>query len=173
MAGRESPTNIFNMFIDTSKTKLQSVMAPPPVGGVQNIQKNMFPQYTTQYRSEDIFDILKEGFYTNETLNHLIYYLNKKNGKTIDTPRQPVDNRYNVTYKIDHFFVQPKDEEANIDTINNCLTIPILKFLDNVSSKHSGEWKPTKFILLGCVRQELQYCDQTVETLRLLQKLLY
>lgn len=173
MAGRESPMNIFNMFIDTSKTKLQSVMAPPPVGGVQNIQKNMSPQYITQYRPEDIFDILKEGFYTNETLNHLIYYLNKKNGRTINTPRQSVDDRYNVTYKIDHFFVQPKDEEANIDTINNCLTIPILKFLDNVSSKHSGEWKPTKFILLGCVRQELQYCDQTVETLRLLQKLLY
>lgn len=175
MGGRESPVSIFNMFIDTNVTKLQSVMAPPPVGGVGNIQKTIRSDFSNEYTAEAVFDILREGFYTNETLNHLIYYLNKKNGKKIDTPRQSVDERTNVVYKIDHYFVQPKDEETRIDTVNNCLTIPILKFLDTISNKRSegSEWKPTKFVMIGCVRQEQNYCEQTVETMNLLQHLLY
>lgn len=175
MGGRESPVSIFNTFIDTSVTKLQSVMAPPPVGGVGNIQKTIRPELNTEYTAQGIFDILREGFYTNETLNHLVYYLNLKNGKTIDTPRQPIDERTNVNYQINNYFVQPKDELTKIDAVNNCLTIPILKFLDTISNKRGDRsvWKPTKFILIGCVRQESQYCEQTVETMNLLQNLSY
>ena len=171
-AGRESPVDIFNTFIETSKTTLPSVMAPPPVGGVSNIEKNMKNIYKTVYTSDHIYDILKEGFYINETINHLIYYFNLKNGKTIKTPKQSVDERYNVLYKIENYFVQPKQESENIDGVNNALMIPILKFLDNLSTKSKEskqEWKPTKFITICCIRQELDYCDQTMETIQFAQ----
>jgi hypothetical protein len=112
---------------------------------------------------------LNEGFYVNETINHLIYYFNVKNGKTIDTPKQKVDKRYNVVYRVENYFVQPTEEERGIDGSNNSLMIPILKFLDNLSSKQGDEWRPTKFITICCVRQEAKYCDQTMETIKFAQ----
>jgi hypothetical protein len=171
-AGRESPMDIFNLFIDTSKgNTIASVMAPPPVGGVNNIQRSLKQEYKDVYNPENVFEILKEGFYINETINHLIYYFNIKNGKTILTPRQKIDDRYNVIYKVENYFVQPKGEFDKIDSSNNSLMIPILKFLDNLSNKNKSdeEWKPTKFITLCCVRQEDRYCDQTMETLEFAQ----
>jgi hypothetical protein len=171
-AGRESPVDIFNTFIDTTKTTLPSVMAPAPVGGISNIQKNMKDIHKDQYTPSHIFDVLNEGFYVNETINHLIYYFNIKNGKIIKTPKQSVDERYNVQYKIQNYFVQPKQEMVNIDGANNVLMIPILKFLDNLSTKTKDtkqDWKPTKFITICCIRQELNYCDQTMETVQFAQ----
>lgn len=168
MAGRESPIDIFNTFIDKNKTSLASVMAPPPVGGVTNIQKNIKEEYKSMYTPETILNILNEGFYINENINHLIYYFNMKNGVKIPTPKQKLDERYNVVYNVKNYFVQPQDEEKTIDNINNSLQIPILKFLDNLPSKKSDTpdsvWKPTKFITLCCIRQEIDYCDQTMET---------
>lgn len=102
----------------------------------------------------------------------MIYYFNLKNGKTIKTPKQGVDDRFNVVYKIQNYFVQPKQESESIDGSNNALMIPILKFLDNLSTKTkepSQDWRPTKFITICCVRQELQYCDQTMETIQFAQ----
>jgi len=168
MAGRESPIDIFNTFIDKNKTSLASVMAPPPVGGVTNIQKNIKEEYRSIYTPETILNILNEGFYINENINHLIYYFNMKNGVKIPTPKQKLDERYNVIYNVKNYFVQPQDEEKMIDNINNSLQIPILKFLDNLPSKKTDTpdsvWKPTKFITLCCIRQEADYCDQTMET---------
>ncbi len=174
-AGRESPVDIFNTFLDSTKTSLASVMAPPPVGGVGNIEKNLLEKYRGVYRPSDILEILNEGFYINETINHLIYYFNLKNGKVIETPKQKLDKRYNVVYRVKSFFVQPQEEEKFIDGSNNSLMIPILKFLDNLSTKAKEEdqstqdWKPTKFITICAVRQELNYCDQTTETLEFAQ----
>jgi hypothetical protein len=147
-------------------------MAPPPVGGVVNITKNLKPQYKDTYTPEQVFDILNEGFYINETINHLIYYFNLKNGKTMETPKQKIDKRYNVVYKVQNYFVQPQDEMNQIDGNNNSLMIPVLKFLDNLSSRAkeaNQDWKPTKFITICCVRQEAKYCDQTMETIQFAQ----
>jgi hypothetical protein len=169
-AGRESPLDIFNTFIDTTNTSLPSVMAPPPVGGVSNITKNLKPEFKEMYTPEQVFNILNEGFYINETINHLVFYFNLKNGKTIETPKQKVDKRYNVVYKIQNYFVQPQEESNSIDGNNNSLMIPILKFLDNLSAKQKDQdWKPTKFITICCVRQESRYCDQTMETIQFAQ----
>jgi chromosome segregation ATPase len=169
-AGRESPVDIFNTFIDTTQTSLPSVMAPAPVGGLANIEKNLRPEFRDRYKPQDVFDILNEGFYVNETINHLIYYFNVKNGKIIDTPKQKVDKRYNVVYRVENYFVQPTEEQDRIDGSNNALMIPILKFLDNLSSIKTGQdWRPTKFITICCVRQETKYCDQTMETIKFAQ----
>ena len=165
-AGRESPMDIFNMFIDTSKTKLQSVMAPAPVGGVGNIEKNMVALYKKEYKPADVFSNLNESFYINETLNHLVYYFNTKMGKQVKVIAQEKDIQENVVYNIKNYFVSPKTEIASINPNNNSLMIPILNFLDNLSKTSSKtDWKPTKFITLCCVRQEESYCDQTMETI--------
>jgi hypothetical protein len=165
-AGKESPMDIFNMFIDTSKTKLQSVVAPAPVGGVGNIEKNMKDVYKKEYKAIDIFANLIESFYINETLNHLIYYFNMKMGKQVKVLVQEKDIQENVVYNIKKYFVSPKTEISSINPNNNSLMIPILNFLDNLSKTSSKtDWKPTKFITLCCVRQEENYCDQTMETI--------
>jgi kinesin family protein C1 len=49
MAGRESPIDIFNTFIDTTKTTLPSVMAPPPVGGEGNIANSIKEEFVETY----------------------------------------------------------------------------------------------------------------------------
>jgi hypothetical protein len=70
-------------------------------------------------------------------------------------------------YSNDRYYVNPEFEENTIDPINNCLTVPILKFLDVISNKGKEEDKytPTKFITLVCVRQEQNYCSQIFSSL--------
>lgn len=164
-AGRESPTDIFDAFIDTSKTTLASIMSPAPVGGPGVVAKYL---KTPAYTSENVFDILKEGFFINETINHLIYYFNKKNYKQTKILLQ---SQNVAKYSVSKYYVSPITEETTINKVNNCLTIPILNFLDTLSNKNKSDvdYKPTKFIMICNVRQEERYCDQTVETLNFAQ----
>jgi DNA repair exonuclease SbcCD ATPase subunit len=166
MAGRESPMDIFNTFIDTSKTKLASVMAP--AGGVELIKKTLKPGLN--YAPENVLDILKEGFYINEAINHLVYYFNKKNFRNIKVIKQAQNPDQ---YDVSKYYVKPQDEENTVkmDVGNNCLTIPILKFLEGLSSKGSSSWLPTKFVTIVAVRQEERYCTQTLETLNFAQSI--
>lgn len=163
-AGRESPLDIYNTFIDTTKTKLASVMAPPPVGGEDNIIKSRRTDLDPVYTPKHIYEVLKEGFYINETINHLVYFFNKKNYRNIKITLQPTDPS---KYTVNKYYVNPISEETAVNDANNCLTIPIMKFLDNLSNKNISEldYKPTKFIMMCMVRQEERYCDQTFETL--------
>jgi hypothetical protein len=165
-AGRESPLNIYNTFIDTTKTKLPSIMAPSGGEGLIEISKRA--EMDDSYTAKNIFEILKEGFYINETINHLIYYFNLKNYRDTKVIMQSNDpDKYNNT----RYYIKPQDEMERLNEGNNCLMIPILKFLDNLSNKNKSDtdWRPTKFITLCCVRQEERYCDQTVETLEFAQ----
>jgi hypothetical protein len=169
-AGRESPLDIFNTFIDTSKTKLASIMAPPPVGGEGKIADTMRSDLKDSYLPKDIFEILKQGFYINETINHLIYYFNEKNYRQHKVVLQVQDTeKYNPL----KYYIRPQDEEKSINSNNNCLMIPILKFLDTLTNKNKQEvdWRPTKFITICTVRQEEKYCDQTFETLQFAQSI--
>ena len=76
----------------------------------------------------------------------------------------------NVMYSVDNYFVSPSSElKGDINTSNNSLMIPILQFLDNLNKSEKTEkvesWMPSKFITLACVRQELVYCDSTMESI--------
>jgi hypothetical protein len=160
-AGRESPTDIYNMFIDTSqRINLTTILGP--TGGAGIVNKYMKPEYS-EYDSVDVFNILKEGFYINETINHLIYFFNKKNYKNTKIVAQTNLDKYSN----DRYYVNPKFEEDSIDPINNCLMVPILKFLDVISNrkKDENDYKPTKFIALVGVRKEENYCNQIFSSL--------
>lgn len=166
-AGRESPVDIYNMFIDqNAKTNLTTILGP--TGGAGVVKRYLKPEYQ-DYDSTDIFDILKEGFYINETINHLIYFFNKKNYKTTKIVSQTNLDKYSN----DRYYVNPQFEENAIDPINNCLMIPILKFLDIISnrSKNEEDFQPTKFITLVCVRKDESYCSQIFSSLKFAEKI--
>lgn len=172
MAGKESPLDLYNTFIDTSKTKLASIMAPYPVGGEQKVAVTMKPELmdTKNYSPRNVFEILQESFYINETINHLIYYFNLKSYHKF--PVQP-QSKNSEQYDTSKFYVNPQKEQTVINTANNCLMIPILKFLDNLSKKNKLEedWLPTKFVTICNIRQEEKYCNQIFETLQFAQKI--
>ncbi len=162
MAGRESPIDIYNKYINTSKTSLTSIMAPAPIGGVNTIERNMKLQYVDTISPKHILDLIKEGFYINESLNHLIYYFQKLRNK-VDKIQIQIESKYNTN----NFFVNPKTEEKYINTANNCLTIPILQYISNLSL---GKNK-TKYIMICNIRQEESFCDQTVSSLEFAMKI--
>jgi hypothetical protein len=166
-AGRESPLDIYNMFIDTTKRiSLTTILGP--TGGAGLVKQFMKEQYT-DYDATNVFDILKEGFYINETINHLIYFFNKKNYRTTKIQKQISLEKYSN----DKYYVDPRSEEDSIDGINNCLMIPILKFLDAISNRKqdSDDFKPTKFCVLLCVRKDEKYCNQIFSSLEFGQKI--
>jgi hypothetical protein len=66
--------------------------------------------------------------------------------------------KYNAT----RYYINPKTELSSINDSNNCLTIPILEFLNNLNQNRN---KSTKYIMICNVRQEPMYCDQTQKTL--------
>ena len=77
-AGRELPISIYNLFIEPkeysngkiSKTNITTILGP--TGGVSVVESFMKESLRKDYTAKDIYEILKEGFYINETINHLI-----------------------------------------------------------------------------------------------------
>jgi Kinesin motor domain len=192
-AGRESPLDIMETFLDVAdgattiqeKEKLLnrtllSLLSPAQSMGLKLVQdhKRRFGQVEEngmvidldeEYTPARIIDIVREGVYINETINHLIYYFKSKNHIVIrarDLVLQSA-NHYNKR----NVFVRPHEEmERGPRKEVNCLMIPILQYLDSLSKLPGGgttiqQYKPTKFITLVAVRQEARYCDQLLETL--------
>ena len=157
-AGRESPDDIRETFI--SGYSLQTAI------GLQDIPKDKLKQ-GDRYTSKDVIKLLKEGVFINETINHLIWFLNKKAGKTKrDFPKQSTSK-----YNNEAVYITPKSEYSDDNSFvfkqvaptpnEVILTIPILQFLDNLS-----EQSPTKFICICNVRQEPKYSNETLATIR-------
>ena len=158
-AGRESPIEIYEQFIDVQKASLPGIMSPS--GGQELILKALKPEYSSEYTSDDVYKLLKTGFYINESLNHLIYFFNTKNDIHTNVYAQSSSlAKYDTT----KFYISPKSENDSIKEANNCLTIPIMKYLDNLNYRRK-QYKPSKFIMICNVRQEPVYCKSTMATL--------
>jgi hypothetical protein len=163
-AGRESPMDIYNLFISTSgryKTNLTTILGP--TGGPSVVSNYLKDEYRDMYNPVDVFNILKEGMYINETINHLVYFFNKKNYRDTKIVMQKgLDN-----YSNNKYYVNPKDEEKRIKANNNALTIPIMKYLDSLSNKATDDedFRPTKFITLICIRKDEEYCNQIFDSM--------
>lgn len=156
MAGRESPMDIYNKYINTKKVSLESIMSP-------EIGLDLIEKYKIQeIDSKNILDILKESFYINESLNHLLYYFQNINGNTENIKLQT------SKYESSRFFVNPKTEEYYINDGNNCLTIPILNYIKNLGKK---SFKSTKYIMICNIRQEPTFCQQTIDSLEFVKKI--
>ena len=180
-AGKENPVDIYNLFIqpqnDKNKVTLTTILGPS--GGPNVILQNMKEEYKEKYDAKEIYEILKEGVYINETLNHLSYFFNKKNYKQTKIIGQVSLEKYNSS----RYYVNPSDipinkfkntgEENSINPLNNCLMIPILKFLDNISNRKQivDDFKPTKFNVILCIRNEESHCIQIVDSLEFGQRI--
>ena len=195
-AGRESPLGIKNIFInDKSSTgkDIPLLSLLDEKSGPTTIETNLRPDIkaltidetikdrkgkdvvvkTPIYTGKNVYEILHEGFYINETINHLIYYFNKKNGKTMTIGPAMKQKAGLKDYSDDKYFVDPVVEDGKgkeIDKNKNCLMIPVLNFLDTIS-KSGAEYKPTKFITMVCVRQDQPYCGQIFGSLEFAQKI--
>ncbi len=155
-AGRESPQDIMEGYL-TPNAKFGSILSP--AGGIELVKKQLLDKDNS---ASDVYEILQEGIYINETINHLVYYLNKKNHKESPTTLQSSNPD---KYSADKFYVKPYNEETTINESNNCLTIPILKYIDNLTVKNKNSFKPTKWVMMCMIRQESIYCQDSVNTL--------
>ena len=165
LADRESPIDIYNTVITKSSSKFEQSL------NIKLTSSELLKCIKPEYQDYNISDILKEGFYINESINHLVWFLNNKKGASSKVKFQeisiinPLDN-----YDSNKFYVNPKNEENTIDSDNNCLTVPIFKFLDILSNKKSAEFKQTKFVCLISINKDSK-CNQTIETLEFADKL--
>lgn len=137
--------------------------------------------------------IIKEGLFINETINHLKYYFAyqidpfKKYKDNVFSPgifsQKPIykilpktdDNPDGLDlYKTDNVFNDPSIEfnhvlnKTNNDKNTNIHMIEILDKLKNLTQESS---KPTKFIMLCCVRQEKNYCEDIKKTLEFVKSI--
>ena len=67
------------------------------------------------------------------------------------------------------YFVNPKSEYKKINRNNNCLTIPILQFIEKVSlnTQSKDVIKQLKYYLIYNIKSELSKYTQTIQTLNL------
>jgi hypothetical protein len=147
-AGREDPQFMFDTFIDSKKTNITSLIS---VYGAKKIAEFLKPEFQNNpmYPPENIFEILNEAYYITETLNHLVYFFNTKNHIQTKVIKQKGPESYSTS----KYFVNPKDEiEGKIMPFNNCLTLPIMNYLDFKGT--STDFKPNKYIMMVCIRQD-------------------
>ena len=152
-AGRESPVSIFNTFIKPNITIETAVGSNPT-----NLSPHIKEKYTKDpaYTPRNIIEILKEGFYINETINHLVAFFKKKNGQALQIQGIMKDGKKDLMDS-NRFFVNP----SNKDKSNAIGMIQILQFLD----KLAGPGTITKFCVIVAVRQEPKYCSETKSSL--------
>lgn len=159
-AGRESPNDIFKTYINPSIIQLPSIMTTNKDMSYNSIIKGIKKDVNlNEYSPETILEMLKESFYINETINHLIYYFNKKANEKMNVRLQlnGVDK-----YDMKKFYIHPESEYDSINISNNCLTIPILQYIDNLQKDKTSK---TKYIMMCMIRQEEKYIEQTENVL--------
>lgn len=137
--------------------------------------------------------IIKEGLFINETINHLKYYFayqidpSKKYKDIVFQPgifsQKPIykilpktdDNPDGLSlYKTDNVFNDPSIEFNNVlnKTNNDKNTkVHMIEILDKLKNLTQESSKPTKFIMLCCVRQEKNYCEDIKKTLEFVKSI--
>jgi hypothetical protein len=166
MAGRESPIELFDTFFKPSFS-LQFIIGLPAKNIKKEYLKPEIAEDSVDYPPENLSEILQEGVYINETINHLMYYFNKKTGN-YTLPMKQTISKYNPDA---NFVNRDREyESSGIDPNNNALMIPVLQFLDSLGS-NSQDYKPTKFLMTTHIRQDPQFCPQIFDTLDFASKI--
>lgn len=111
--------------------------------------------------------ILYEGVHILESLLHMRYFFNKRNGINVESMFQMQEMVMgNLQYNVNRVFRLPQYEDVTspffkMSKTNNCLMVPILNYLDNMS-KDKG--KLTKFVMFVNLRK-----DKCVESIQALE----
>lgn len=93
-----------------------------------------------------VYNTCKEGFYINETINHLTWYFKTLNNVKHTCAQMSKDLLPKGHYNINNCFEVPRTFQEGKDTIL------MIKKLKSLQLKESA--KPTKFAMFACIRQE-------------------
>ena len=158
LAGRERPDDLYrSSFVHSSskaKIGLDDALRTTHSGlsGLV-IQPSLKKLYLSNQNDQQIrgliMDSIREGFFINETMNHLVYYLNKKIGKSMDVPRV----KSYSTYDSSQFFNSPEEK----DSVG---ILTAIKEIENLASEGKN-----KCVMMCTIRQEIEYCEDTILTL--------
>jgi hypothetical protein len=104
-----------------------------------------------------VADTCKEGFYINETINHLVWYFKQLNGKPITLKQITKPLTIVGSYNVDSVFVAPPNIflQETIKSTNGLPndTIGIVSTLEKIRLQNNASG-PTKFAMFACIRQE-------------------
>jgi hypothetical protein len=104
--------------------------------------------------------VLLEGFYITETLLHMQYFFNVRNGKKPKMQTQEF-SAGNIVYRTDRVFVQP-EQEMQGEHKKQINMIPVLNFIDSLGAGNTV----SKFLLFGALRPDK--CAENLDSLRYL-----
>lgn len=131
-------------------------------------------------------DIMREGFFINESLAHMIYYFTGENisDKLIIEKREGIKSvvseykSYNKKGKLNVFYKPPESESRITKKIKTLMEsndkdpimiTTIFEYLTNLCTLDNQ--KKFKFVMLGNTRTEERYRDDIIKTLRLVDLL--
>ena len=159
---QDSPNDIYETFI--KDMHLENLMICDKEEAISFIQNHAKNNIKNDYSPEFIYKCIQESIYNNEALNHFNYYMNSKNNYYDNVKYHNFDEK---DYNKSMYFVNPKSEFNTINRNNNCLTIPIMKFIENISLKK--DINRIKYHLIYNIKKELSSLPQTMHTLYLSQ----
>ena len=119
----------------------------------------------------NIKKIIKEGYYINESLNHLIFFINKQIDKDYKIDKEQIQKNISNKYKEEKYFENPLiyyDSSVKSFLNTNIQTIPIL---NEIYSKTGSSGINPKIIMFCNVRLDNNKCIDTKKTIEFAQKI--
>ena len=176
-AGRETPKEIFDSYFSFEKTG--NYPGTFYLSDIKNLnEKNTYvsklktvtgtkdeiKKYVSDNKSklteqlQKIKDLIKEGFYINESLNHLIYFINKQadDKYNFDT-KTSLQTSITKDYDPSKFFYNPSDSKSN--------SIQTIKILEKIFEKKGSSGINPKIIMFTNIRLEQTRCIDTNKSL--------
>ena len=126
----------------------------------EKIKLYLLKDYPNPQPLKDLFEILLEGFYINESLNHLKYYF-----KTKSDPKYKASTYTGfVDFNNDNGYNPAKCYQDPKTNSHYCMMIPVLKYLDTLGQHtNPSQLKPTKFVMICALRPDK--CKPNIDTL--------
>ena len=166
MAGIEDPIKIVNFYLEPKTVKgaenntisyiIDCISKPTEIHKQKLVWQKKYEKYTNDEK-KNIYEILREGFFINETLHHLKHYLLKKQNKKDLGESMQTD--LNITkdgkihfrtdkYNTQNLFIDTESSNKEVILMN-----PVLEFLESLSKYNmTTRVKPSKFIMLSVIR---------------------
>ena len=168
-AGRETPKEIFDSYFSfDSKYNYPGTFY---LSDIKNLKENN--TYVSKLKKDEIKnvsdnklklqyikDLIKEGFYINESLNHLIYFINKQADNEYKFNTETIQTNITKDYDPSKYFYNPSES-------NSIQTIKILEEI--FKKKGSSEINP-KIIMFTNIRLEKNRCIDTNKSLEFAQQ---
>lgn len=126
--------------------------------GELKFAKGAVPRIETSLQKN--VQVIMESFFVVESLLHMCFYFNQRNGikKTFELQRYLAGN---IVYDTSRVFVKPETEDTQMGFKKQVNMIPILKFINDLGKADTV----SKFILYGAIRPDK--CDN-IDTVKYL-----